>query len=650
MNKPMTRIAHFLATCCLLCVACGVGILSASAQPYTIYPIPQQQLSQPGTARIAGPVCIVAESGIDAATLARARQVLSDHGLASTTAARAQKGVTNLLLGINGSQGVADKEATRRHLSRQVFDQPKYDRHLLHLAADKQGLAQLLILGEHTDAAFCGLASLEQMLDGGSQAMPCVTLYDYADIRDRGIIEGYYGVPYSAEVTKDLFRFMARYKMNTYMYGAKSDPYHSQRWADPYPTTITPEQLRIGYLTQDMLRDITAVGHATKVNFIWAIHPGTAFTDAANGQVLTQIMQKFSDMHSLGVRQFGVFVDDVGVPNDDATLRLGADRLTELQRRIDDRWNKPGAVPADTVKPLHYVPQLYAYSWVSTDQARRFFGSLSSVPEKVRIYITGAAVWTVPNSGDLSTVSQWLGHDTSWWWNYPCNDNDVTKLFTMDTYANFHDEQHIRTLDRLEPSLKGTPTLIINPMQEGEVSKIALFSVADYAWNNRAFDNHQSWEAALPAVVGEKFAPALRQLAPYLRYFDADALSYAVRNYRRSVDEGTPRPGAVVGHLRRVIRACETLETMKTSPRQEDVLFFEDVRPWLLKLKAMAAETIERLEGRKPAAVDLNATPDFQFPILTGLGNDINLSVKTAEPAAEVLQPLLEWLREQEKQ
>lgn len=650
MNKPMTRIAHFLATCCLLCVACGAGILSASAQPYTIYPIPQQQLSQPGTARIAGPVCIVAESGIDAATLARARQVLSDHGLASTTAARAQKGVTNLLLGINGSRGVADKEATRRHLSRQVFDQPKYDRHLLHLAADKQGLAQLLILGEHTDAAFCGLASLEQMLDGGSQAMPCVTLYDYADIRDRGIIEGYYGVPYSAEVTKDLFRFMARYKMNTYMYGAKSDPYHSQRWADPYPTTITPEQLRIGYLTQDMLRDITAVGHATKVNFIWAIHPGTAFTDAANGQVLTQIMQKFSDMHSLGVRQFGVFVDDVGVPNDDATLRLGADRLTELQRRIDDRWNKPGAVPADTVKPLHYVPQLYAYSWVSTDQARRFFGSLSSVPEKVRIYITGAAVWTVPNSGDLSTVSQWLGHDTSWWWNYPCNDNDVTKLFTMDTYANFHDEQHIRTLDRLEPSLKGTPTLIINPMQQGEVSKIALFSVADYAWNNRAFDNHKSWEAALPAVVGEKFAPALRQLTPYLRYFDADALSYAVRNYRRSVDEGTPRPGAVVGQLRRVIRACETLETMKTSPRQEDVLFFEDVRPWLLKLKAMAAETIERLEGRKPAAVDLNATPDFQFPILTGLGNDINLSVKTAEPAAEVLQPLLEWLREQEKQ
>ena len=643
----MKRMEHFLMTCCMLCLCFGVSILTATAQPYTIYPIPQQQLAQPGSARVQAPVCIVAENGIDEATIARAKQVLSDHGLQPTTADRPQKGVTNLLLGINGSRGVADKEAARLRLSRNVFDQPKYDRHLLNLATDKQGLAQLLILGEHTDATFCGLASLEQMLDGDTQAMPCVTLYDYADIRDRGIIEGYYGVPYTAEVTKDLFRFMARYKMNTYMYGAKSDPYHSQRWGDPYPTSITPEQLRIGYLTQDMLRDITAVGHATKVNFIWAIHPGTAFTDANNGQVLTQIMQKFSDMHALGVRQFGVFVDDVGVPNDDATLRLGADRLTELQRRIDERWNQPGAMPTDTVKPLHYVPQLYAYSWVSTEQARRFFGSLSSVPEKVRIYITGAAVWTVPNSADLATVREWLGHDTSWWWNYPCNDNDVTKLFTMDTYGNFHDEQHITTLARLEPSLQGTPTLIINPMQQGEISKIALFSVADYAWNNRAFNNHQSWEAALPAVVGKQHAPALRKLAPYLRYFDADALSYSVRNYRRSVAEGKPRPGGLIGELRRVLQACETLEAMKTSPRQSDVLFYEDLRPWLLKLKAMATETIARLEGKKPAAVDLKGNPDFQFPILTGLGDGIDLSVKTAEPAAEVLQPLLEWLREQ---
>ena len=628
----------FLFSLCLLCSS-----ISIAQNSYTIYPRPQQMWVSSTAAHIQAPVCIVAESGIDAATVARAEQVFYEHGIATFTAAKQQRNTTNLLLGINGSRQIADKEALRQSLNREVFTQPKYDRHLLSLTADKQGTAQILIVGEHTDATFYGLASLEQMLE---QQLHCATIYDWADIRDRGVIEGYYGVPYSAEVTKDLFRFMARYKMNTYMYGAKSDPYHSQLWAEPYPTTITAEQQRIGYLTQEMLADITAVSHATKVNFIWAIHPGTAFTDSNNSEVLSQIMQKFTAMHALGVRQFGVFVDDVGVPSDEPQLRLGADRLTELQRLMDERWNRAGAEPTDTVKPLHYVPQLYAFSWVSAEQGQRFFSSLSSVPEKVRIYITGRAVWTVPNSADLAIVKKWLGHETSWWWNYPCNDNDVTKLFTMDTYANFHDEKHVNTLDRLEPVLTGTPTLISNPMQQGEVSKIALFSIADYAWNTSAFDNNQSWEAALTAIVGKEKAPALRRLAPYLRYFDGDAMDYLVGNYRRSVENGKPQPWALIGELRRVVRDCETLSALATSPRQSNRLFYEDIRPWILKLQAMATETIGRLEGKPVEAVDLDANPDFQFPILTGLGQDIDLSVKTAEPAAEVLEPLLLWLRQ----
>ena len=630
---------------------CLSFLMTGLAQTYIIYPIPQQQMPIKGTAHISPKVCIVTESGIDEATVARARQVLEEQGYMPMLNAKAQSGQTNLLLGINGSQGTADMEVTRLGLSRHLFAKSltKYDKHLLSLQADKRGIAQIVILGEHTDAVFCGLASLEQMLEQGlGGSFPCTTIYDYADIRDRGVIEGYYGVPYSAEVTKDLFRFMARYKMNTYMYGAKSDPYHSRYWADPYPTSITDEQRRIGYLTQDMLKDITAVAHATKVNFIWAIHPGTAFTDANNSEVLRQIMHKFESMHELGVRQFGVFVDDVGVPSDDATLRLGADRLTNLQKRIDTRWNRAGALATDTVKPLHYVPQLYAFSWVSAEQGQRFFSSLTSVPEKVRIYITGRNVWSVPNTEDLNIVHEWLGHVTSWWWNYPCNDNDMTKLFPADTYTNFRDEKHIQNNARMETILAQTPTLISNPMQQGEASKIALFSVADYAWNTKAFDNQRSWEAALPAVVGTVYAPALQTLIPYLRYYDKDALAYLADNYRHSVNAGRPFPYPLICELRRVLAACTKMEQAASSECESTRLFYEDISPWLFKLKAMCEETVARLEGKSVEPVDLNNNPTFQFPILNGLGADISLDTKTAEPAAEVLQPLLLWLRESE--
>ena len=620
-----------------------------AAEPYTIYPIPHKQVMNPGTASFSQRVFIFPQYGIDIATINRAKQILSDHGLVPVVidAGTPNNCPSFVHLSVNNpKEKIGDEHHAVLRVDRSIFNLPKYDRYILNLKSDSKGQANVAIIGEDTDAVFCGLASLEQMLDQGTTDLPCVTIYDYADVKNRGIIEGYYGVPYTAEVTKDLFRFMARYKMNTYMYGAKSDPYHSHYWGDPYPTTITEDQQRIGYLNQDMMRDITKVASETKVNFIWAIHPGKAFANAEDPQVLDKIMAKFESMHELGVRQFGVFVDDVGVPSDHAIMKLCADNLTALQQRIDDKWNKKGAAAADTVKPLHYVPQLYAHGWVSQERAREFYESLSTTPEKVSIYITGRDVWSVPNNGDLELVSSWLGRDLSWWWNYPCNDQDPTKLFVMDTYSNFRDETHIDNLSHIEKRLKGLNTLIINPMQQGELSKIALFSVADYSWNNASFDNYSSWDAAIPAVVGKQHAKAFKKLAPYLRYYDNDAIGYRIDNYYKSVKSGRANSQSLLNELREVSKACQEIKDMKNSNVESDRLLYNDVRPWLLKLEAMTSEAIAALEGNAQPLVDYDSNPDFQFETLGGMGEDIKLRVLTAEPSSKCLMPfLIEYLR-----
>ena len=556
---------HYIFAILSICVATVIN----AQESYVIYPVPHEQVAGNGSASFTKQVNIVAEAGIDDVTINRAKQVLSEHGITPVVASKQVKSQSNLFLGVDGSKGLASKRLESLKLKRDVFTLNKYDRHILNLAS-QGGVAQVTIVGENTDATFCGLASLEQMLDRGADELPCVTIYDYADVKNRGIIEGYYGVPYTAEVTKDLFRFMARYKMNSYMYGAKSDPYHSRYWGDPYPASITADQERIGYLTQDMMRDITAVAHETKVNFIWAIHPGNAFANAEDPQVLDKIMTKFESMHQLGVRQFGVFVDDVGVPSDPAIMKLCADNLTSLQQRIDDKWNKNDAAAADTVKPLHYVPQLYAHGWVSQERARVFYESLSSTPSKINIYITGREVWSVPNNDDLSLVSSWLGRDLSWWWNYPCNDQDPTKLFVMDTYSNFRDETHINSLTHMERQLNGAQTVIINPMQQGELSKIALFGVADYTWNNRGFENYSSWTAAIPAVVGESRAQAFKKLAPYLRYYDNDALGYKIDRYHVSIERGNPSHKSLLNEMREVNNACKVIKEMEHSCNESD--------------------------------------------------------------------------------
>ena len=47
------------------------------------------------------------------------------------------------------------------------------------------------------------------MLDAKKDKLRKVRIYDYADTQYRGVIEGYYGVPYSKEATEELFRFGA---------------------------------------------------------------------------------------------------------------------------------------------------------------------------------------------------------------------------------------------------------------------------------------------------------------------------------------------------------------------------------------------------------------------------------------------------------
>lgn len=613
---------------------------------YNIYPIPHKQYTTAEKVSLTKNITIVAEKGIDLVTINRAKQILTEHNFTCNISDKKSNENSNILLGINHSNETADKEASTLKLDRTVFSIDKFDRHLISISKGRNKKGQIVIIGENTDAVFCALASIEQILDEAKNSLQCVQIYDYADIKERGIIEGYYGVPYSAQVTKDLFRFMARYKMNTYMYGAKSDPYHSRYWSDPYPITITEQEEKIGYLNQRMMKDIAQTATDNKINFVWAIHPGKAFADPNQTDIIDRIMSKFESMYDLGIRQFGVFVDDVGVPSEREIMDLCATNLTTLQELIDKKWNKAESTAEQRVKPINYVPQLYAFSWVARSKGEEFFNSLSNVPEKVNIYITGRNVWSVPNNEDINIVRGWLGRNVSWWWNYVCNDQDVTKIFVGDMYTNFSDESHIITTNRVQRNLTGLNTLILNPMQQGELSKIGLFSVADYSWNNSAFNNELSWENAIKQILGSQWANDFRIIAPHLRYYDDDAIGYLITRYKQSVERKRPAPEALIGELEKVNKACKNLLGMKESTKESDRLFYSDLRPWLLKLCTMSSEALALLKGESFTEIDYKNFEDFQFEILGGMGESISLAIRTAEPSNTSLLPFIYWLRE----
>lgn len=654
--------------------ALGGACLSAQADGYVIYPVPQSQVATSGNVMLSpGKIQVICGEKIDQYTKNRIQNILEEHGLFSPGdntlfSATPSDGFAHIYLGVNGSGDLADKAATRLNLSREVFEKKaKYDRHIVNVAVGSDGEPEIVILGEHTDAAFIALASIEQILDnykGSGYTIPCGTIYDYADQQNRGIVEGYYGVPYSAEVKKDLMRFMMRFKMNSYMYGAKSDPYHSTYWTSPYPTTITSEQKKMGYLTQDMLRDITNVSHETKVNFIWAIHPGNAFLGSST--VVDDIMSKYKKMYDLGIRQFAVFVDDVSIPSTNEQYELNATRISQIQKAIESQWNNKNLEPIDTVKPIQFVPQIYCSSFAGGGESQRkaFFEALAKTPSNIAIYTTGWGVWSVPNSSDVQQVRQYLGRDVAWWWNYPCNDNDADKLFPMDMYTNFKDESRIANNARPDTGLEHCLGVLSNPMQQGEVAKIALFGVADYAWNNDAFNNTANWNAAFPAIFnGDAVkANALQKLSSYLRYYDSDALSSLVNSYKATINK-TPNSSKLLEELNQVVEAAAHISALKDSKIESDRLLYVDLAPWLSKVSDMAkvaATLVGAVDIKDDDATKwanyystigilnkMDSNSAYMAPQLAGsVGSNLSLTTTNAHPANVVLAPFVEYMKE----
>lgn len=624
------------------------------ARVYDIYPQPQQEQAGQGVVSFTPSVTVVCDATVDAATKARAQQILQEAKLEVVFADAPRQGHSTLYLGVAGSNGVTDRYAQSLQLKRDVLQRKgKYDRHIVFLH-NQGGQAEVVILGEHSDATFYGLASLEQILERGTQQLPAVTLFDYADQQSRGLVEGYYGYPYSLSVKKSLMRFMMRLKMNTYMYGAKSDLYHSAKWEEPYPKTLTKTDIEYGRMSQDMVKDLSKTSQATKVNFIWAIHPGNDFVGQPN--VVTRIMKKFSSMYDLGVRQFAIFVDDVGVPTSEADCKTNADHLTAVQKAIDAKWNKAGSAPEARVRPLHFVPQVYTLSWVGEADRKRFFKALSAVPSDITIYTTGWGVWTVPNSNDLATMHTELGRPVAWWWNYPCNDNADEQIYTSDMYTNFMEMRAVDNNARLQKELKNGLGVVSNPMQQGMVSRIALFSVADYAWNNAKFDNMTSWKKAFKYAFPENTAlrEAYQALSPYLRWNDSEDMVRAVEQYKNGNRAAFEK---LLTHLQQNI---EVVAQCKTSANEDEQLLYKEIEPWVLKLQTMVTAAQQFVEAQKQSSVNdgwasfvqgaknyasLETDKRFDAAALEGLGHDVNVSHRQANCSHKSFFPFLGMLQ-----
>lgn len=328
---------------------------------------------------------------------------------------------------------------------------------------------EIVLAGNDEQGTFYAVQTLKQLLNDNQ--LPITEITDYPEVRFRGVVEGFYGTPWSHQARLRHLKFYGENKMNTYIYGPKDDPYHSSpNWRLPYPEKEAKQ-----------IKELVQVAKENAVNFVWAIHPGQDIK--WNQEDRDNLLAKFEKMYELGVRSYAVFFDDISGEG------TKADKQSELLNYIDEEFVK---VKKD-VTPLIMCPTEYNKSWSNVKG-----GYLTTLGTKlnpsIHIMWTGDRVIADMYEGDtekggMKWINNLIQRPAYVWWNFPVSDYVRDHLLMGPVYGN---DLHIANL------MSG---FVTNPMEHAESSLLAIYGVASYAWNPDQYDSDKAWKDAMKAVL-----------------------------------------------------------------------------------------------------------------------------------------------------
>uniref|UniRef100_A0A672G2X8 GH84 domain-containing protein n=1 Tax=Salarias fasciatus TaxID=181472 RepID=A0A672G2X8_SALFA len=240
-----------------------------------------------------------------------------------------------------------------------------------------------------------------------------------------GVVEGFYGRPWTMEQRKELFRRQQKWGLNTYLYAPKDDYKHRMFWRELY-SVEEAEQL------------MTLIGAAKEhaIEFIYAISPGLDIT-FSNQKEVSALKRKLDQVTHFGCKSFALLFDD-----------------------IDHNM-----CPADKE-----VFSSFAHAQVSiTNEIYQYLGE----PETFLFCPTGPKVVSKDISVEsIEEVSKILRRAPVIWDNIHANDYDQKRLF-LGPYKGRSTE--------LIPRLKGVLT---NPNCEFESNFVAIHTLATWYKSN----------------------------------------------------------------------------------------------------------------------------------------------------------------------
>ncbi|MFJ8658895.1 beta-N-acetylglucosaminidase domain-containing protein [Streptomyces sp. NPDC093795] len=452
-----------------------------------VWPRPQSLAAAGPSVRLGDDVTLVADGDADPYALAALRELLRAAGVRTVHSGLPGRGP---VLRASGPSGEAAGQALAALRVPDRIDLPHGG---YRLATGRlQGRDTVVLDGVGEDGLFHAVQTLRQLVGTGRE-VPGVVVRDWPGTAERGITEGFYGRPWTAEQRLAQIDFLGRTKQNRYLYAPGDDPYRGVQWREPYPAAQQAE-----------FRALAERARANRVTLGWAVAPAQSMclSSAADMKALTG---KLDAMWELGVRAFQLQFQDASYDEwhcdrDADTFGRGPESAAAAHARVANTVARHLAERHPGTEPLTVMPTEY-YQDGATAYRTKLAETLDA---DVRVAWTGVGV--VPRTitgGELAGARGALRHPLVTMDNYPVNDYAQDRLFLGPATGR-------------EPGVAaGSAAFLALAMEQPAASRIPLFTAADYAWNPRGYRPQESWRAAVDDLAGPEPAAreALRALA-----------------------------------------------------------------------------------------------------------------------------------------
>ncbi|HHY83705.1 MAG TPA: hypothetical protein GX505_13660 [Clostridiales bacterium] len=575
---------------------------------YDIYPRPQSIEYEAGNF-ILDNLKLVITPGANDVIRNRIKKILNDHGINYTQADNAGPG-KSLVLGIAG-----DDDNIINAFNAAAFNNvsalSRHDGYVLGIRGNT-----LFIMGSNCDALYYGIITLNEMLLQSGKTILNVLINDYPAMKNRGIVEGYYGRPWSFEARKSLIEMAGRFKMNLFIYAPKDDPYHfGPKWREPYPEAEAAKMKKlVDTARENNIEFVYTLHVGTDMDFsdeddeinktlpVWAESQWEQFNDQNHrGEYIPEgqreidkysaeetyqsFISKFEQMYSLGVRRFGILSDDINFP----LARYGIIYLVPFINRIAKWCDSKGDVNTLIFCPSYYYLDDMNYNGERYMSSVRCGVNGSVIHEpldpRVEVFFTGKTVMSNIDAehNSIFASSKYFGRLPLIWWNYPVNDYAYKYVFLGPSPG-------------LMPGVTNMTGIISNPMQQGFASKISLFSAASYCWNQNGYNQHKDWYASFKYLWPE-IADSMREIAVHsvVGYetsqlaaqddFESACWKQVRSLFEQALNYGLDLQAIGDNLIKEFQKILDAVADVRANSPEPGIV--EDLKPWLDKLESI---------------------------------------------------------------